>query len=195
MRLLTHFYLRVDFLPMSLMTMTTLKRKRGSILSRTSEAFSKLSGRQWYTIQTYYVATLYVTRSPCQLSPPSNPPYLLTLSARHLTPPYQPTNSLPLCLPTRTHCGCFRIGSVRVLRGSGVGRRSPELCSAHLGGTHLHRAVGDVALESGGAVASDDNSIDSWRRSSQVDHGWTTRLTYPLTLEPCPHSHNTLTPS
>ena len=44
-RLLTHFYLRIDLLPMSLMMMTTVKRKRGSILSRTSEAFSKLSGR------------------------------------------------------------------------------------------------------------------------------------------------------
>ena len=42
-RLLTHFYLRVDLLPVSLLV-TTLKRRKGSILTRTMEKISMIAG-------------------------------------------------------------------------------------------------------------------------------------------------------
>jgi Domain of unknown function (DUF4704) len=43
LRLLTHFYLRVDLLPMSLLSLT-MKRRRGSMISRTMEKISMLAG-------------------------------------------------------------------------------------------------------------------------------------------------------
>ena len=43
LRLLTHFYLRADLLPMSLLSMT-MKRRRGSMISRTMEKISLLAG-------------------------------------------------------------------------------------------------------------------------------------------------------
>ena len=43
LRLLTHFYSRVDLLPMSLLSLT-MKRRKGSILSRTVEKISMMTG-------------------------------------------------------------------------------------------------------------------------------------------------------
>ena len=43
LRLLTHFYLRVDLLPVSSLVMT-LKRRKGSMVTRTMETLSKMSG-------------------------------------------------------------------------------------------------------------------------------------------------------
>ena len=87
-RILTHFYLHIDMLPMSLMTMTTLKRKRGSILTRTSEAFSKFSGN---VVEANGVET---AQSIHHINPPSHfPPHPLSL----LSPcPPPPLSLLPL---------------------------------------------------------------------------------------------------
>jgi Domain of unknown function (DUF4704) len=43
LRLLTHFYMRADLLPMSLLSLT-LKRRRGSMLSRTMDKLSMMAG-------------------------------------------------------------------------------------------------------------------------------------------------------